>query len=188
MNFVNFWIYDVYLLCTNGVSGLFLQIIFNLMNDYTINGGVGQRTIPNEILLPEVARLLSEGISVTLQVKGTSMLPFIVGDRDSVLLAKAKIFRRGDIVLAKISDDRYVLHRIITINDLGAVLRGDGNLTVTEHCLVVNICGKAVKIIRNGRYIKTDSFWEKLKVFSWEVLRPMRRYLLAVYRRIPVLS
>lgn len=35
--------------------------------------------IANEDLLPEVAKMLAEGLIVTLPVKGNSMLPFIMG-------------------------------------------------------------------------------------------------------------
>jgi hypothetical protein len=39
-------------------------------------------TLPNEVMLPEVAKMLSEGKQVTIKAKGNSMLPFIVGGRD----------------------------------------------------------------------------------------------------------
>ena len=42
----------------------------------------------NEILLTEVQRLVAEGESVTLKAKGTSMLPFIRGEHDNVVLVK----------------------------------------------------------------------------------------------------
>ena len=34
----------------------------------------------------EVERLLSQGTAVTIMTKGSSMMPFIVGERDSVVL------------------------------------------------------------------------------------------------------
>ena len=42
--------------------------------------------VPNAILLAEVSALVQEGKQVELLTKGCSMLPFIVGDRDSVRL------------------------------------------------------------------------------------------------------
>ena len=44
--------------------------------------------LPNEILMGEVERLLSQGTAVTIMTKGNSMLPFIVGERDSVVTAE----------------------------------------------------------------------------------------------------
>ena len=45
-----------------------------------------KRIIPNEVLLPEVARLISEGHTVTLTVRGNSMNPFLVDRRDRIIL------------------------------------------------------------------------------------------------------
>ena len=45
-----------------------------------------KRIIPNEVLLPEVARLISEGHTVTLTVRGNSMNPFLVDRRDRIVL------------------------------------------------------------------------------------------------------
>jgi len=46
--------------------------------------------VPNEELLPEIARMLAGGETVTLKAKGNSMLPFIVGGRDNIVLQKKK--------------------------------------------------------------------------------------------------
>jgi hypothetical protein len=140
--------------------------------------------LPNNILLPEVEKLLSQGTEVTLKVRGNSMLPFIVGDRDSVVLIKAQQLKNGDIVLAHLNNSRYVLHRIIKINSIGVSLMGDGNIRGVEHCNMSDICGKVSKIIRNGNYIEIDSNCEICKARLWRILRPIRRYLLGIYRRI----
>ena len=44
-----------------------------------------KKIIPNEVLLPEVARLISEGHTVTLTVRGNSMNPFLVDRRDRIV-------------------------------------------------------------------------------------------------------
>ena len=68
--------------------------------------------VPNEILLAEADDLLSKGIEVVLMTKGNSMLPFIRGEKDSVNLKRFGAVEVGDIVLARIAPQRYVLHRI----------------------------------------------------------------------------
>lgn len=140
--------------------------------------------VPNEVLLPDVERLLGEGTTVTLRVKGNSMLPFIVGGRDSVTLVKAGRLQKGDMVLARLADRRYVLHRVIRLEGDTATLMGDGNLQGTERCRTADICGKVVKILRNGRTIEPDTRTERCKAALWQRFCPLRRYLLAVYRRI----
>ena len=44
--------------------------------------------IPNAILIPEIIRLLDEGHTVTLRLRGYSMRPFLEDDRDVALLVK----------------------------------------------------------------------------------------------------
>ena len=79
-------------------------------------------------ILEEVVRLLSEGVSVTLPVDGRSMLPFIIGGRESVILKKPQRLKKGDVVLAWVENCRYVVHRIISIDGNRVTLMGDGNL------------------------------------------------------------
>lgn len=140
--------------------------------------------VPNHVLLPEVERQLACGTSVTLRVKGNSMLPFIIGDRDSVVLKQTDQPRKGDIVLARLVNGCYVLHRIVALQGQEVVLRGDANLMGTERCCMDNISGKVIKIIRNGKYVDADSPIEKCKATLWESALPIRRYLLALYKRI----
>ena len=84
---------------------------------------------PNAQLLPEIIKLLNEGHTVTLQLRGFSMRPFLEDKRDKALLAKREIYNIGEPVLAEISPRHYVLHRIIKIEGEDVTLKGDGNLT-----------------------------------------------------------
>ena len=144
--------------------------------------------LANDVLLPEVVRLLEEGERVKLRVKGDSMLPFIVGDRDSVVLCKTELLRKGDIALAHLADGRYVLHRILAVAGKRVTLMGDGNLYGTEECGVWEIAGIAVKIVRNGKYIACSSAVERRKAALWRILKPFRRYVLGIYRGIEKLK
>lgn len=141
-------------------------------------------TLPNRELLPEVAKILSEGNSVTIKAKGDSMLPFIIGNKDSVVLQKKDNYIEGDIVLAEIAPKLFVLHRIITIIDERVILMGDGNVSKTEECRNENICGYAIGIIHKGKIINCNNKRELRKANFWRLLLPMRRYLLAIYKRI----
>lgn len=140
--------------------------------------------LSNEVLLPEVVRLLKENEYITLRVKGNSMLPFIVGERDSVVLGPVQILKKGDVVLAQLADGRFVIHRIIAIALNRIVLMGDGNSCATENCRRQDVSGIVMKIIRNGKVVECDSLFERSKVKLWNCLKPVRRYLLAVYKRI----
>ena len=141
--------------------------------------------MPNSVMLGEVRKMIAEGHQVTIKVKGVSMLPFIVGERDSVVLSQPTDLSGGDIVLAEIGEGKYVLHRVRAIQDFHITLMGDGNLRGTEQCLRENVAGKVVKIIRRGKEVDPNCRREKFYVRLWLSLLPIRRWLLAIYRRLP---
>ena len=141
--------------------------------------------IENGKFLPEVIKLLDEGHTVTLQLRGFSMRPFLEDNRDKALLAKAKDIQVGDAVLAETAPKHYVLHRIIKIQGETVTLRGDGNLG-TEECHVNDIHGYVIGFDRKGRTKLDKTNGIKWRTYShiWIALYPIRRYLLAAYRRI----
>lgn len=139
----------------------------------------------NSDFLPEVVKMLNEGHTVTLRLRGFSMRPFLEDRRDKVLLTKAINPQRGDAVLAEVGHHHYVLHRIIDIQGNHVTLRGDGNLGV-EQCTIADVKGFAVGFYRKGRTKLDSTNGMKWRIYSslWTTLYPIRRYLLAFYRRI----
>lgn len=204
--------------------------------------------INNDDLFDKVVEILRTGRKVTIPVKGYSMLPFIRGEKDIVVLegicggakttdapgadsggyvvdgaasecvaaksgdapgadssgyvvdgaasecvaAKAAgegvrrcELRRGDIVLFRF-EGRYILHRVLKIKDGVVEIQGDGVYMSKEHCRLEHVYGRVVKILRDGeKEIDPNSAGQRLLVWCWGVLFPVRRYLLAVYRRLP---
>lgn len=138
--------------------------------------------LSNEVYFREVRALLDEGKSVTVPVKGTSMLPFIVPGRDRVVLKKTDTVMAGDIVLALIDGRNYVLHRVYGIDGEAVVLMGDGNLYARERCTVKDIFGTVVIIERKGRKIDVSSRSHCITATLWKKLLPARKYLLALFR------
>lgn len=139
----------------------------------------GVRVVPNEIFLKEVSRMLSEGKSVIIRTKGTSMLPFIRGGRDSVRLSRHPDISVGDIVLARTSNDMYVLHRVFSFEEDKVILMGDGNLKGREFCNRSDVSGTVDEIIKPGGRKKIPG-----NGTLWRKLLPFRRYLVAFHRRI----
>lgn len=129
-------------------------------------------------MLSEVSRMLGEGRDVVILSKGQSMLPFIRGDVDSVMLRKSDHIGVGDIVLAYFGG-RYVLHRVVDVNDRRVTLMGDGVLQATEQGDIAEVYGKVVEIISpNGRHRKPP------KGRLWRKLLPVRKYLLKIDRKL----
>lgn len=140
--------------------------------------------VPNEALVREIVSLVEEGREVNFTPKGMSMLPFIRGDRDSVLLGRPLDLRVGDIVLARHSGGSCVLHRIAGMDGDKVVLMGDGNIAGREYCSRSDVMAKVVGILRNGKRVDCTSSSHRFLSWIWKVMLPVRRYLLAIYRRM----
>ena len=138
--------------------------------------------IQNALIIPEIAKIVSEGESVTLKTKGNSMLPFIIGEHDSVILTKVKDIKLYDIVLVEVNYNQYVLHRVIKISDNQLTLMGDGNIKGYEICSIEDVIATAVEVIGDVRKYNCRSEQHIRKAKIWRALLPIRRYLLAAYK------
>ena len=141
--------------------------------------------ITDDIILDEAIRLVGEGVSVTFPVKGYSMLPFIIGGRESVILQRPADIRVGQVVLAWVDGSRYVVHRIISISGDRVVLMGDGNLTGTEQCRLADVKAVATHVVSpHGRKHNLYALWRLRLVRLWCSLGSLRRIPLGVMRRL----
>ena len=135
-------------------------------------------------IVAESIRRVENDERVTLPVNGHSMLPFIVGWHDCVILQKPAHPRVGDVVLAWVEGRRYVLHRIIRIDGERVTLMGDGNLKGSETCMLSDVKALATHVVDvKGRTHDLYSWSRRWAARVWWHARPARRYLLAIYRR-----
>ena len=141
--------------------------------------------ISDNQILEEATRLAKEGVSVTLPVKGNSMLPFIIGGKESVILQRPNHPQVGHVVLAWVEGCRYVVHRIIKIEGENVTLMGDGNIRGTERCTLRDICAIATHVVNaDGKQHELYNKWRVRASRLWWHLRPVRRYILGIYRRL----
>lgn len=143
--------------------------------------------VANDILIPELGRLLQEEKEVRFTPSGVSMRPFIEGERDSVIMAPLKRSpRKGDIILAHVTAangrQTYVLHRLVRIEkdedgQPAYILQGDGNISGEEVCRLSDIIGRV-------KAIETPSGKRKWMTRGrlWHYLLPVRKWLLKIYR------
>ena len=146
--------------------------------------------IDNDTFFADVLRLLDQGKRVTIPVKGLSMLPFIRGGKDLVVLEKAgEVLEADDIVLFHVGPregGRYVMHRILSIDGDAVDIQGDGVPETHEHVRRNQVIAKAVEILRGGK-CRVDPYspGQRRLVHFWQWLRPVRRYILFIYRQLP---
>lgn len=141
--------------------------------------------LSNRVLFQEVKKLVAEGRTVTVKVKGRSMTPFLHDGTDSVVLSRClpDELVRGDIVLASDAAGRVVLHRILKVEGNRLVLMGDGNCRGTETVKKEDVAGIVTGVVRNGHTIDCNTTLWRMLAAMWRMALPVRPYLLAVYRR-----
>lgn len=133
-----------------------------------------KRIVANRLLFTEARDQLLAGREVTVCVSGQSMLPFFrSGSRITLRPLREGDLRRGHVVLGQTDNGHFVVHRILTTAGDRITLLGDGNTAGTETIPRERIYG----IVDCGRL----HLWLAER---WMRLRPLRRYPLAILRRI----
>lgn len=114
---------------------------------------------------------------------GKSMMPFIRGERDNVVIGEPKRpLKPMDVCLFKRQDGVFVLHRLIKVKEDGYVFRGDGCYFRETGIRDDDIVGVMIGYFRNDKYVSASKskgfrFWSRV----WRLSYPIRYAL-----RIPV--
>ena len=131
------------------------------------------RTIANRELFGIVRDTLLEGNTVRVAVNGQSMLPFFrSGSTITLRPVREEDIRKYSVVMAD-AGDSFVVHRIIEVNEEDVLLFGDGNIKRGERVKRQQIYG----VVDCSRI---HIFFAKI----WLWMLPIRRYPLAIFRRV----
>ena len=115
----------------------------------------------NKVSLDELWPLMEEQIlaggSVRFGPKGTSMLPLLRQNIDSIVLAKApEKLKKYDLPLYRRDDGHFVLHRVVGEDKDGYIMCGD-NQSIYEHGITNDhILAIAVGMYRGDEYVPFD--------------------------------
>ena len=107
--------------------------------------------IDDQSMLALVEESIAQDHNVTIMVIGQSMAPIIRGGRDSVELMPIKEpLKKGDIIFFRYQE-RFILHRIISIEDDIIRARGDSIIDKFETIKKANVVAKVKYIIKHNR-------------------------------------
>ena len=136
--------------------------------------------------MEEIRKMISEGKTVTITLKGNSMNPFIVHLRDQMTLGpwKDEDIRKGTVALVRDIYGNHLIHRIIKREGNKVTLLGDGNIGMTETATLDNVIGIMYALTRKGRTYTPKSLSWRIYSAIWAILTPIRRYPLGLWRRI----
>ena len=111
--------------------------------------GITTAKVDNARFFQTMKPYLCNGYDVKMVPAGVSMLPTIHHNTDIVVLRAEDRQEKGDIVLAEIEKDHYVMHRIVKIDGETLTLKGDNNKT-TEMTQRKDVVAKVVLVVRDG--------------------------------------
>ena len=131
------------------------------------------------------ADLLSRGSRLRFRARGTSMHPFIQdGDLVTVEAVEAGSPRRGDIVLARLSSGRLVVHRVRQTGPDFLLVQGDAVPAPDGRLGLENVLGRVAAVERAGRPVRFERGPQRVLAFAWLALAPARRLLLNLRRGV----
>lgn len=150
------------------------------------------KMVSMDSMIPLIKEKLNEDGKVIFTPKGTSMLPTIVGEVDTVSLVKPKFpLAKYSIPLYRRDDGSFVLHRVIGRKNGCYVMRGDNQFVKEKGIREDQIVGVVQSYTHNGEAFEAYgsenySYAKKLhrKIDRKRIYLGIRRRLGKIKRKI----
>ena len=142
-----------------------------------------------EQLMPLWKERLEAGQRVRFSPKGISMLPLLRQGTDSVLLSPPPArLKKYDIVLYQREDGKYVLHRIIEVDESGMVYTciGDNQFVKEPGLRHDQMIAVVTAFTRGKREHSVKEPGYRLYCYFWHYSRPTRYFGYRVIRKLRV--
>ena len=144
-----------------------------------------QRMVDTNAYISTLCELVNEGREVVLTVTGSSMSPFLIHQRDAVMLGKMMTSpQRGDIVLFRREDDSYVVHRVRKVSDEGYYMIGDGQTETEGPVPRKRLCAIVTKVRRKSQWFGSNDVRWRFFASVWLAIIPLRKFLVKAWRMI----
>ena len=129
------------------------------------------RQIANNVYIPVLKDLVEEGKEVSMMISGSSMNPFLIHQRDYILMKKPEEeLKAGDMV--------FFQH----INKEGKLfIIGDAQVDMEGPIDKEQVFAIITKVKRKGKWIAPGDFWWEFFEHIWLHLIPFRRFLMKLY-------
>ena len=128
---------------------------------------------------------LAAGRSSHLVVTGGSMVPFLRHKKSAVILtAPTPPYRRGDILLYLRAPGWCILHRVQRVAPDGTLIMCGDAQTGLEPIHPQQVIAQVSHVRHGARITACSSLPLRAAVVLWQLLRPVRRPLLAVMVRV----
>ena len=138
------------------------------------------RLVDNDEYIPVLIGLMEEGKEVSMIISGSSMNPFLIHHRDSILMKKPDgPVRRGEMVFYQRPSGAYVMHRVHHIDKNGMLyMVGDAQTEIEGPLDPDCVFAIIIKVKRKGKWIQPGDFWWFFFRCIWIGCIPLRRLLM----------
>lgn len=127
-------------------------------------------------LLPLIKEYIGMDYSVTLTPYGNSMLPMLVGGKDTVTISKIKNkLKKYDLPLYVRNNGEYVIHRIVGIKNGCYLCTGDNMFSYECDIKDSMLIGVVTSFTHNGKHYRTDCLSYRIYCVIWDRSRFLRR-------------
>ncbi len=143
-----------------------------------------KQTVALKEIYPIIKEKIDSGGIVKLPITGISMRPLLVWGRDTVDLIKCENPKKGDIIFYLRDNGKFVLHRIVGVDDNGYILCGDNQWRLEYGIQDKHIIAVVTSITRKGKTIDMTNVPYRIYSNLWMALLPIRKIVIPVVRKI----
>ncbi|MCQ2267548.1 MAG: S24/S26 family peptidase [Bacteroidaceae bacterium] len=137
------------------------------------------RKLDTDAYISTLRDLVNQGKEVRLIISGSSMTPFLVHERDSILFSKPDSpLKRGDMVFYQRENGQFVMHRILHVKPEGLYIIGDAQVEIEGPVNPSCVFARITKINRKGKWIGPGQFWWWFFQHIWLSIIPLRPYII----------
>ncbi len=144
------------------------------------------RKIDAAVYIPVLRQLMDEGRQVPLTITGNSMSPFLIHERDKIIISAVdRPLKKGDMAFYQRWNGQYIMHRVYRVAPDGSCyFVGDAQTNVEGPIAPEQIFGLIVAVERKGKRERPGTFWWEFFEHFWLYARPIRPVLWGLYRRL----
>lgn len=139
-----------------------------------------------EDFYPLIRETLNNGGTFTLTITGTSMFPFILGNRDCVTLSQiTEPLKKNDLPFYRRDDGAFVLHRIVKVERDGTYTCCGDHQWQPEYGLRRDqMIGIATSYVRKGKKLTNQNLLYRIYRTVWTWVLPYRWVYFSARSRI----
>lgn len=137
------------------------------------------REVDTKTYVSMLRDIVNDGKDVSLLIAGSSMAPFLIHHRDTIVFGKpCRPLKKGDMAFFERANGQFVIHRIYRIKDGSYYMVGDGQTEIEGPINGSQIFAVVKKVCRKGKWLGPDDFLWKFFEKVWIRIIPCRPFVI----------